>query len=931
MKHYLNVCDVNGAEVEPVDAITFGSPCQDLSVAGKRAGLKHESNGDDETTRSGLFMEAVRIIKEMREKDGFEKLRSGRTDEHIRPRFAVWENVPGAFSSNKGEDFRVVLEELARIKDTEVSIPLPEKGKWKQSGEIVGDGWSIAWRTLDAQYHGVPQRRRRIFLIADFADECAGEILFECKGLPGYPSESSEKGQGIAGDFAEGIRGTGERECIGFDGYNQAVTGDVSKAITSAATDADHVPLVFEKNEVVPYTLKIRSGCEGGGKGALIQTDKSATLAVAQDQTLFQPIVCLEGNGARPSHLGNGYKETDKMYTLNTAEVHAVAYAQQAIGEFKDCDCASTLKSRDYKGATDLVCEPIFFDGYNQEITENATQTLTCQRVDVSNIPLVAELTKMPPIALHDPSCAIDASYFKGPGERNGIERNIVAQPVFALDRAAFNQGENAQYDFQINDDGIAQTLVAKGPGAVSYYENIKYIVRRLTPTECARLQGMPDAWCRLSQIEDMSDEDYEFWKQAHKTYSEVNGKTYKEKTKTQMIAWYNKLQADSSEYKAYGNGMALPCVRVPIHGIAKHGAKTMASLFDGIGGFPLAGLIDGIQTLWTSEIELFPIAVTMERFREFEKYGCFTFGYEGSNANLLIEKEKKTMELKINEVQLPEQITFNYEELKQELQEKVSLYETLVYTDEQIKEAKADKANLNKLKKALNDERIRREREYMEPFNDFKAKINEIIGIIDKPVAVIDKQVKEFEEKQKQEKLAKIKDYYCHIEEPDLHWLELPAIYDAKWLNASVSMKSIQEEITARLEQIKNDLATLSDLPEFGFEATEVYKTTLDLNKALNEGRRLSEIQKRKAEYEAEQARLAAEKEAQNIREEESVIAGTVTAEVNVDGQTVPVAEIPVKAPAKQWISFSALLSTEDALALNNFFNSRNIEFKAV
>ena len=211
MKHYLNVCDVKGAEVEPVDVITFGSPCQDLSVAGKRAGLKHESNGDDETTRSGLFMEAVRIIKEMRKEDEFRQLRSGRTNQHIRPRFAVWENVPGAFSSNKGEDFRVVLEELARIKEAEISIPMPEKGKWKQSGEIVGDGWSIAWRTLDAQYHGVPQRRRRIFLVADFAGECAGEILFECQGLPGYPSQSREKGQGTSRDSSESIGRTSEK------------------------------------------------------------------------------------------------------------------------------------------------------------------------------------------------------------------------------------------------------------------------------------------------------------------------------------------------------------------------------------------------------------------------------------------------------------------------------------------------------------------------------------------------------------------------------------------------------------------------------------------------------------------------------------------------------------------------------------------------
>lgn len=513
-------------------------------------------------------MEAVRIIKEMRKEDELRQLRSGRANEHIRPRFAVWENVPGAFSSNKGEDFRVVLEELARIKDAEVSIPMPEKGKWKQSGEIVGDGWSIAWRTLDAQYHGVPQRRRRIFLVADFADECAGEILFECKGLPGYPSQSSEKGQGTSGDSSESIGESGERECIafdtynmietgektvtlranseynyapvfqrqcerkciGFDGYNQSATGNVSKAITNAATDSDHVPLVLQEKPI--YCVD-----EGGGNVPL----------VAEPWTYQKITGPLMANTHPESYSGqDAYNDmfvTEPCYSIK----------DEGFMDFSE-EVAAILKQRDYK-MPQAVC--------------------------------------------------------------------------YSLDRASFNQGENAQYDFQISDDGIAQTLIAKGPGAVSYYENIKYIVRRLTPTECARLQGMPDLWCRLSQIDDMSDEDYEFWKQAHKTYAEINGKTYRQKTKKQMITWYNKLQIDGSEYKAYGNGMALPCVRVPIHGIAKHGAKTMASLFDGIGGFPLAGLIDGIKTLWTSEIELFPIAVTIERFREYEKYGCFTFGFE--------------------------------------------------------------------------------------------------------------------------------------------------------------------------------------------------------------------------------------------------------------------------------------------------------------
>ena len=226
------------------------------------------------------------------------------------------------------------------------------------------------------------------------------------------------------------------------------------------------------------------------------------------------------------------------------------------------------------------------------------------------------------------------------------------------------------------------------------------------------------------------------------------------------------------------------------------------------------------------------------------------------------IKNEKQTMELKMNEYQLPENISFNFEELKQELTEKVSMYETLVYTDDQIKEAKADKASLNKLKKALNDERIRREKEYMVPFNDFKSKINEIISIIDKPVAVIDKQVKAYEEKQKQEKLDAITDFYNSTEHPE--WLHFSQIMNEKWLNASVSMKSVQESILSGLEKVKADLETLANMPEFGFEATEVYKSSLDINKALAEGQRMAEIARQKAEAEA--AKFAKMQEAEGI-----------------------------------------------------------------
>lgn len=269
-------------------------------------------------------------------------------------------------------------------------------------------------------------------------------------------------------------------------------------------------------------------------------------------------------------------------------------------------------------------------------------------------------------------------------------------------------------------------------------------------------------------------------------------------------------------------------------------------------------------------------------------------------------------MEFKINEVQIPEKPTFNYEELKQELQEKANMYASLVYGDDEIKQAKSDKANLNKLKKALNDERIRQEKEYMKPFNEFKAQVNEIIGIIDKPINVIDEQVKLFEEKQKDEKLEKIKEFWEGTEHPD--WLTCKQIFDAKWLNTSTSMKKVQEAITERLAQIDADVKTIESLPEFRFEALETYKQTIDLNRAIAEGQRLADIQRRKQEDEA--ARLKAEAE-----------------KTVVETKTPPATE-SVKmeaAPAKQWVKFAALLSTEDAAALKAFCDSRNIEIKAI
>lgn len=283
-------------------------------------------------------------------------------------------------------------------------------------------------------------------------------------------------------------------------------------------------------------------------------------------------------------------------------------------------------------------------------------------------------------------------------------------------------------------------------------------------------------------------------------------------------------------------------------------------------------------------------------------------------------------MELKVNEVAIPEQITFNYEELRNELTEKVSMYETLVYTDEQIKEAKEDKANLNKLKKALNDERIALEKKYMQPFETFKAQVNDIIRIIDKPIAVIDKQVKEFEQKEKDEKLEAIKELFASVGfQP---FVNLEMIFDNKWLNKTFSMKKIEDAMKERMFQIGNDVKTLNDLPEFGFEALEIYKTTLDINRALAEGRKLADIQKKKKEQQEAEERRKAELEACNnsieqnvesVSESENAPAGKV--EGGADAKEIP----------KEWVEFRCLLSVEDAQALGQFFKSRNITYTQI
>ena len=484
MKHLGDVSKVNGAEIEPVDIITFGSPCQDMSVAGKRAGIKHDDHGDEETTRSGLFYEAIRIIKEMRYGT------KGRF-----PTFVVWENVPGAFSSNRGEDFRTVLEELVKIAEPTAVVPDVPQGGWAYADCWRGDGWSLAYRVFDAQYIRTAQRRKRIYLVLCLGDEDgAGKILFERDSLRGHYPQSGKAWERTASP-AEGSLDADDREgTVGADPYNGCVTeGHVNAGDNQMAT---------------AYAV------ENHPADSRVNIDESGTV-----QTLT-------------SRMGTGG----------------------------------------------------------------------------GNVPMVME-----PVPIHDQATRFTGKHGdKSDGKGNGLGVGNPGDPmntltggdrhavVYALDRASFNQGENAQYDFEITDSGVNSTIVAKGPSAVcygigngqanqSFSEEVigalncmhdqqavavpakhRYIVRRLTPTECARLQGFPDRWGDIDHKETMTDKDYAFWLEVRQTYDRINGRQPKDYTDKQILAWYNKLHNDGAEYKMWGNGIALPCALYVMEGIVE-------------------------------------------------------------------------------------------------------------------------------------------------------------------------------------------------------------------------------------------------------------------------------------------------------------------------------------------------------------------------
>ena len=545
MKHLGSVTDINGGDIEPVDIITFGSPCQDLSVAGKRAGLKHEANGDDETTRSGLFMEAVRIIKEMREATNGEY-----------PTFAVWENVPGAFSSNKGEDFRTVLEELIKIVEPTAVMPAVPKNGWPYADSYCGDGWSLAYRVFDAQYWGVPQRRRRIYLVLDLRGERAGKVSFEREGVRGNFATFKTAGQGTAGDATNR---TGADDCEGAIPINTMIATrhkQLGRGTGFGVGEAGDPQFTISAGHehAVAYTLKIRSGCEGGGKGALIQEDKSATLATNNDQYLFQPVnMVLDDQGGQQITV-----RTDGKAPTLRAETHGNLPCVLESAGFKagqsmaggigwQEECAATLAAQ-CSGTEPTVCVKCYDARGNGDGQTVSTLTGDHENriTDYTSVVCMAHGQANAEI-LEDVCPCLNCNH----------EQPIVA----GVDCRNFTEYPELYPTLQAKPNG-GQSL--NFSGAV----RVQYIIRRLTPTECARLQGFPDAWGHPDHKEDFTDEEYRFWLNVRNTHAAINGKPKKDYTKAQMLTWYNKLHTDSSEYKMYGNGIALPCALYVMQGI---------------------------------------------------------------------------------------------------------------------------------------------------------------------------------------------------------------------------------------------------------------------------------------------------------------------------------------------------------------------------
>ena len=485
MEHFGDIKKLDGGKLTKVNIITGGSPCQDMSIAGKREGL--------DGLRSNLFREQIRIVKEMRESDKAD----GRTGKEIRPRFMVWENVPGAFSSNKGEDFRCVLEEICRVDDAEVSIPGPPKNKWEKSGTVMGDGYSVAWRTLDAQYWGVPQRRKRIYLVADFGGESAPQILFKQDSMRGNYKESIEEREGTPGSPENGTDKSDRAndECLNNNIKAFHITQD-------------------------PISMKI-SPCLTQGNSNTGQATIGVVIPVMDKASRYKSQKSANGFG-----VGD---EDDPAYTLTTADRHSIAYS---------IDRAAFNQGVNAK--------------YDIGIAEDIAQTI---------------VAKGPGAVAHETYTMQSFGEYKHPGKASSIKQRDFKDATDLV--VAFEPGTVSRVGGHYYEDGKTGTIRAK-PGDNQQAIISEYIVRRLTPTECGRLQGFPDGWADDLAIENPTEDDVLYWKMVFEEHSKALGVDKKAKTDNQIRKWLQNPESDSAKYKMWGNGIALPCATFVMKGIAQ-------------------------------------------------------------------------------------------------------------------------------------------------------------------------------------------------------------------------------------------------------------------------------------------------------------------------------------------------------------------------
>ena len=550
VEHYGDVSTLDGAMLPPVDIITFGSPCQDMSIAGKREGLGG--------SRSNLFYQAVRIVKEMRCK----------TDGRY-PRFVVWENVPGAFSSNKGKDFKAVLEEICKVKDPCVYVP--ESAKWQNAGEILGDGFSVAWRVFDAQFWGVPQRRKRIYLVADFAGGCAGKILFESEGVSGYTPQGFKSWQGAASDLKEGA-GTAGRLCLNDQGGNRMdVTEDVACTLRA---ESHHPPCVMEsagfctehsaKARGIGYEKETAPTLRAGTVPAAVMFENHS-----QDTRYRGP---LETAPTVSSTYGTG--GNNQPFVVERPKCYDVRFTSEGTKNARqNCYETETARTIDTGGnAPDSnqggvavvygICSKVSNSMKSDNPHSGFYEAETARTLDANGGNPSCNQGGMAVVALQGSMIGRkDKNGPQGSGINEDVSFTLNATDHHAVAHPVYCTSKNSHHT--IAEKELANTLVAtdyKDPPCVAKEQTVEphYIVRRLTPTECARLQGFPDWWCADLGTENPTDEDLEFWREVFETHRKIMGTSSKQKTDKQIIKWLKDPHSDSAEYKMWGNGIFL-------------------------------------------------------------------------------------------------------------------------------------------------------------------------------------------------------------------------------------------------------------------------------------------------------------------------------------------------------------------------------------